>query len=310
MAECGENRTRRLFLRDLGWLAGGAAAAAAGLPAFAADEKPPDLAVVVGDDPKSMVKKAVAELGGMKRFVSKGDVVVVKPNIAWVRRPETAANTNPDVVAGLIEMAFDAGAKEIRVFDRTDRPPKDCYSTSGIAEAAQKLGAKIFYQTEMQTVKFPLKNGVHLKEAVIAKYAVECDCFINVPVAKHHGSTKLTMTMKNHMGVAFEGTHDVWHASLHQAIADFALHFKPKLNVLDAYRILVKRGPAGGSLEDVQTPRKCIAGADQAAVDAYGTTLFPMWAQKPTDIIHVAIAGKIGVGEVDLAKLRIREVSA
>jgi uncharacterized protein (DUF362 family) len=308
--EIRNERSRRLFLRDLGWLAGGAAAAASGLPGFAADEKPADLIVISGDDPKALVKKAVAEFGGMKRFVSKGDVVVVKPNIAWVRRPETASNTNPDVVAGLIEMAFDAGAKEVRVFDRTDRPPKDCYSSSGIGDAALKLGAKILYQGDMKTVAMPLKNGVHLKEAVVAKDAIECDCFINVPVAKHHGSTKLSMAMKNHMGVAFEGTHEVWHRNLHQAIADFAFHFKPKLTVLDAYRTLFRRGPAGGNLEDVQTPKKCIVGVDQAAVDAYGTTLFPMWAKTPTDIIHVAIAGKMGVGEIDLAKLRIREIAA
>jgi uncharacterized protein (DUF362 family) len=257
-----------------------------------------------------MVKKAVAELGGMKKFVSRGDVVVVKPNIAWIRKPETAANTNPDVVAGLIEMAFEAGAKEVKVFDRTDHPPKDCYSSSGIADVALKLGAKIFYQTEMKTVTIPLKNGVHLKEAVVAQDAVECDCFINVPVAKHHGMTKLSMAMKNHMGVVFEGCQKVWHPNINQAIPDFALHFKPKLTVLDAYRILVRRGPSGGSLEDVQTPRKCIAGVDQAAVDAYGTTLFPMWAKKPDDIMHVAIAGKMGVGEIDLAKLRIAEVKA
>jgi len=309
MAEYRENRTRRLFLRDLGLLAGGIAVAS-GLPTFAADEKAADLIVVSGDDPKAMVKKAVAELGGMKKFVSKGDVVVVKPNIAWVRKPETASNTNPDVVAGLIEMAFDAGAKEVKVFDRTDRVPKDCYDMSGIAEAARKLGAKVFYQTEMKTVKFPLKQGVYLKEAVIAQDALDCDTFINVPVAKHHGSTKLSMAMKNHMGIVFKETHEVWHPNLNQAISDFAFHFKPKLTVLDAYRILVRHGPPGGNLEDVQTPKKCIAGVNQAAVDAYGTTLFPMWAKQPTDIPHVALAGKMGVGEIDLAKLTINQVTA
>ena len=309
MMQFREERTRRLFLRDLGLLAGGAAAAS-GLPALSAGDEAADLVVASGDDAKAIVKKAVAELGGMKKFVSKGDVVVVKPNIAWIRKPETASNTNPDVIAGLIEMALDAGAKEVKVFDRTDRPPKDCYDSSGIGEAARKLGATILYQNEMKTVKIPLPQGVHIKEAVVARDAMECDCFINVPVAKHHGSTKLSIAMKNHMGVVFEGTHRIWHANLNQAIPDFALHFKPKLTVVDAYRILFRGGPAGGNLNDVQTPQKCIVGVDQAAADAYSTTLFPMWAKQPTDIIHIALAGKMGVGQIDLAKLRIREVKA
>jgi len=305
--------SRRKFIGDMAVVAGGAAAlqaAGAPSPALAAEEKPADLVVASGDDPKALVKKAIAEYGGMKRFVSRGDVVVIKPNIAWVRKPETAANTNPDVVAGLIEMAFEAGSKEVRVFDRTDRKPEDCYASSGIADAARKLGAKVFYQNEVKTVPYPLKNGVHLKESLIARDAVECDCFINVPVAKHHGMTILTMAMKNHMGATFEDHKKLWHSNCHQAIADFALHFKPKLTVLDAYRILVRHGPSGGNLADVETPKKCIVGVDQVAVDAYGTTLFPMWAKKPDDIGHVAIAGKMGAGVCDLAKLRIREVKA
>jgi uncharacterized protein (DUF362 family) len=300
-------RTRRDFLRNAGLLAG-AAALASGAPVLRAAEAAPDVVVVGGEDPKTLVKKAVAELGGMKKFVSRGDVVVIKPNMAWVRRPETAANTNPDVVVGLIEMAFEAGAKEIKVFDRTDRKPEDCYASSGIAEAARQAGAKTFFQGELPMKTIPLKDGVFLKDSLITQIALECDCVINVPVAKYHGSTTLTMAIKNLMG--FNEDRKRWHSNLDQALVDFAFHFKPKLTVLDAYRILVRRGPAGGNLADVETPKKCIAGVNQASVDAYGTTLFPTWAKKPTDIRHVALAGKMGVGEIDLAKLRIREVKA
>jgi len=301
-------KTRRDFLCDVGRLACGAAAATSGLPGLAAGEAAPDVVVASGEDPKSLVRKAVAELGGMKTFVSRGDVVVIKPNMAWVRRPETAANTNPDVIAALIEMAFDAGAKEIKVFDRTDRKPEDCYASSGIADAARKLGAKTFYQGELATKTIALKNGVFLKDSPVTQIALDCDCVINVPVAKHHGSTTLSMAIKNLMG--FNEDRKRWHASLDQALADFAFHFRPKLTVLDAYRILVRRGPAGGNLADVETPKKCIVGVDQAAVDAYGATLFPALCKKPGDIRHVALAGKMGVGEIDLARLRIREVKA
>ena len=308
MMDMKSERTRRDFLRHMGILTGGAVIAPA-KPVFAPDSAVPDVVVVNGEDPKALVKRAIAELGGMKKFVSRGDVVVVKPNMAWVRRPEQAANTNPDVVAGLIEMAFEAGAKEVKVFDRTDRKPEDCYATSGIADAARKLGAQVFLQKDLPTVKVPLKDAVNLKESLITKAALECDCFINVPVAKHHRTPILTLAMKNHLGVTDDDHQKTWHRNINQSIADFALHFKPKLTVIDAYRILLRNGPYGGNLQDVQLTRKCIAGVNQASVDAVGSTLFPMYCKKPSDIPHIDLAGKMGVGEIDLAKLKISEVS-
>jgi len=306
MKEITREKTRREFLRDFGCAAGAAAAAASGLPAFGLDAKEPDLIVVEGEDPKAMVKRAVAEIGGMKRFVSRGDVVVIKPNIGWDRRPEQAANTNPDVVAGLIEMAFDAGAKEVKVFDRTVDNPRRCYEASGIAEAARKAGAKVLFTRDLATATIPIKGGRHLKESKLYKDALECDCYINVPIAKTHGSARLTMAMKNHLGLTADNR-GFWHKSLHQAIADFALGFKPKLNVLDAYRIMIRGGPKGGSLRNVRLAKKCIVGLNQASVDAYGATLF---GKRPSDIPHIEIAGRMGVGEIDVAKLRIRRVRA
>jgi uncharacterized protein (DUF362 family) len=286
-------------------MAGGAAVAAAGAPAFAAEPSTLDLAVASGDDPKELAKRAVAELGGMKRFVSKGDVVVVKPNICWVRAPETAANTNPDVVAGIVEMVFDAGAREVRIFDITDRDPVKCYESSGVTEAAERLGAKIYYQDDLDATKVQIKEGRFLKESLITNLSLECDCFINVPVAKHHNSSILSMAMKNLMGIVKEDQWKVWHPNLAQAIADFNTEFRPTLAVLDAYRILFRRGPAGGNLQDVKLVKQCIVGTNPASVDAYGATLFD---RKPEAIPHIAIANEMGIGEIDLSKLRIRRV--
>jgi uncharacterized protein (DUF362 family) len=299
--------TRREFMRDVGLLAGGAAMT--GLPAFGA-EGAPDLIVVSGEDPKAMVKKAVAELGGMKKFVSKGDVVVIKPNIGFERTPEQGACTNPDVIVGLIEMALDAGAKEIKLFDRSVQDPKKCYPASGIPDAAKKAGAKVFFHAELATAELPIKDGVVLKKSSVWKDALECDCFINVPVAKHHRMTTLTMALKNNMGLTADDRGSLWHPNLHQALADFASAFKPKLTILDAYRIIVTNGPRGGSPTDVQMPKKCIAGLNPVSVDAYGTTLFPALCKKPSDIRYLDIAGKMGLGEIDLAKLKISQVAA
>jgi len=299
-------RSRREFLSDMALLAGGAAALASGMSASAADASPADLIVVSGEDPKAMVKKAIEEMGGMKKFVSKGDVVVIKPNIAWERTPEQGANTNPAVVAGLIELALDAGAKEVKVIERTIQNPQRCYTTSGIAEAAKAAGARLLFTSDLQTATIPVKKGVHLKESTLWKDALECDCYINVPVAKHHAMTQLTCAMKNHMGLTTDNRR-MWHANLDQAIADFASAFTPKLNVVDAYRVVLRNGPMGGNLQDVQMVKKCVVGVNQASIDAYSVTLF---GKKPEEIRHIALAGKLGVGEVDLTKLKIKEATA
>jgi len=300
-----DRSTRREFLHRLGWVTAGAALVGSPLArgAAAASADTPDLAVVHGKDPKALVKKAVESLGGMKRFVSRGDVVVIKPNIGWDRLPRQAANTNPDVVAALVEMALDAGAKEVKVLDHSVNNPRSTYKRSGIAEAASKAGAKLAYFDERFCKKVALK-GTFLKEWPVWTEVLECDSLINVPIAKHHSLARLTMALKNHMGV-IGGERAQWHRSLDVALAEFARFLKPKLTVLDAYRILVRHGPTGGSLRDVRMLRKCIAGADQAAVDAYGATLFKM---KPTDLGYLVKAKELGVGEIDLAKLKIKEI--
>jgi len=299
--------SRRDFLKDVAVLSAAAAVVGAGLPGRAA-ETAPDLVVASGDDPKAMVKKVVAELGGMKRFVSRGDVVVVKPNIGWEKSPEWAANTHPDVVVALIEMALDAGAKEVKVFDRSVRPAPKCYAGSGIEEAAKKAGARVLHVTDLAVADLAVPKGRHLKKSSVYKDAIECDCFINVPVAKHHVRSRLTLCMKNHMGITADDRGGVWHPQLDQVLADFASAFAPKLNVLDAYRIVVDKGPNTGSLDFVKLTKKCIAGVNQASVDAYATVkLFDLPLEQ---VRHIALARELGVGEVDLAKLQIRDVTA
>lgn len=302
-----ERKTRREFLQNTGLTAGASIALASGMPAIAADEPAAALTVTTGDDPKALVKKAVAELGGMNRFVAKGDVVVIKPNIGWEKTPQWAANTNPDVVAGLIEMALDAGAKEVKVFDRTVRNRNKCYATSGIETAAKEAGAKVLHTAGMEIAEIPIPEGKFLKKQKVYKDALECDCFINVPVAKHHVLTRVTLCMKGHMGIIADSSRRVWHPSLDQAIADFSSAFEPKLSVLDAWRVVLNGGPNTRSLKDVKLAKTCIAGTNQVTVDAYGTTLFDL---KVEQVGHIRVAGQMGVGETDLSKIKVREATA
>jgi uncharacterized protein (DUF362 family) len=269
------------------------------------EESFPDLAVVTNGTPALMTRKVMELLGGMKKFVSKGDIVVVKPNIGWDRNPEQAANTNPEVVAEIVKMCLECGAKKVKVFDRSCNTASRCYENSGIKKAASEAGAEVSYvvDTGFSMMKFP--QGQVLKKWYMYKPAIEADVLINVPIAKHHGLPKLTLGMKNLMGI-MGGDRGQIHWNIDDNLADLANFVRPKLTILDAYRILVRNGPQGGSLKDVIEKKTIIAGKSIATVDAYGATLFDM---KPTDLGYVVKANKLGLGEIDLNKVDIRKVN-
>ncbi|MCJ7578617.1 MAG: DUF362 domain-containing protein [candidate division Zixibacteria bacterium] len=269
------------------------------------EESLPDLAVVSNGTPALMTRKVMELLGGMKKFVTKGDIVVVKPNIGWDRNPEQAADTNPEVVAEVVKMCLECGARKVKVFDRTCNTPSRCYENSGIKKAASEAGAEVSYvvDTGFSMMKFP--QGEVLKKWYMYKPAIEADVLINVPIAKHHGLPKLTLGMKNLMGI-MGGDRGQIHWNIDDNLADLANFVKPELTILDAYRILVRNGPQGGSLKDVIEKKTIIAGKNIATVDAYGATLFGM---KPTDLGYVVKANKFGLGEIDLNKVNIKKVA-
>ena len=271
--------------------------------ASAATASPPDLVISHGTSPTTITEAAIRVLGGMSRFVSRGDVVLVKPNIAWDRTPEQAATTNPQVVATLVRLCLDAGAKEVKVFDHPCEDPRRCYVRSGIMEAAKGAGAKVSYVDERRFRKMDLK-GEALKSWEVYQEAVEVDKIINCPILKHHSLARLTIGMKNLMGlVGGERSRLHWH--LDEAIVDLASFFKPTLVVLDAVRILTANGPQGGSLKYVKRLDTVAAGVDQVTVDAIGAKLFGLHFE---GMEHLHIASKRGLGRMDLGKLRIKEV--
>jgi uncharacterized protein (DUF362 family) len=265
----------------------------------------PDLAVVTNGAPGPMTRKAMELLGGMKQFVSKGDIVVVKPNIGWDRDPEQAADTNPEVVAEVVRMCLECGAKKVKVFDRPCNTASRCYENSGIKKAAEEAGAEVSFVVDVGFSKMKFPQGEALKEWYMYKPAIEADVFINVPIAKNHGLSKLTLGMKNLMGI-MGGDRGKIHWKIDDNLADLANFVRPELTILDAYRILVRNGPQGGSLKDVKETKTIIAGKDIATVDAYGTTLFDM---KPTDLGCVVKANKFGLGEIDLNKVNVKKVT-
>lgn len=291
---------RRSFLKSLSiGLIGSRFVDPAGLLA-AEDKRSSVLSVVGGDDPAVITESAVQAVGGMSKFVSKGDVVVVKPNMGWDRTPEQAANTNPIVMATLVTMAYSAGAKKVKVFDNTCNTERRCYERSGIADAAREAGADVFFVEERRFKKVDLR-GKMLKEWPVSRDALEADKIINVPIAKHHSLARLTLSMKNFMGL-IGGRRNLLHQKIDVNIVDLTAFFKPTLTVLDGYRILTANGPQGGNLKDVESPHIVAASTDPVAIDSFGATLFGMTG---SDLGFVREAYERGLGEMDLAKVNI-----
>lgn len=301
---------RRQFIRDVFlWSAGTTLAIPRFtiLPEALAAEKPSALlSVAKGGDYGALVQRVLAPLGGMGHFVRPGDRVVVKPNIGWDRSPEQAANTHPQVVQAVVREALEAGAKKVLVFDRTCNEQRRCYANSGIEQAIRELGdarASIEHIDQRKFVPVQIAKGQSLTQWEIYKDALDCDCYINLPVAKHHGLSRLTLGLKNSMGV-IGGNRGSLHHDLGQSLADLATVIKPKLTIIDATRILLNNGPQGGDLKDVRRTDTLIASVDPVAADAYATTLFDL----PPDAIESTVAAaKMGLGEMALDRIAVLE---
>jgi len=265
-----------------------------------------DLIVGSGEDPYRTTVKAVEAIGGMGRFVKNGDVVLVKPNIGWDRSPAQAGNTNPEVVAALIDMAKAAGASRVNVFDVTCNDARRCYDNSGIEKAARQHGANVYFPDDWDTVKAELGYTSPLNGWPILKDAVDCDVFINVPVAKHHGITRLTLSMKNLMGVC-GGNRGVIHQNIGEKLVDLTAFINPELTVIDAHRVLVRNGPTGGNLADVEKLNKVIVSTDPLLADITACGLMNV---APSDVSYVRVAMERGFGITDPSKADILEIKA
>ncbi len=299
---------RREFLRKVAaW-----SAASAAVPLFdvraahVATRKASELAVAKGPDYGALVERVVAKLGGMGQFVKHGDKVVVKPNIGWDRSPEQAANTNPEVVKALVKLALDHGAKQVLVFDHTCDDPRRCYHDSGIRHAVESIDdtrARCEFVQMWNFVPVQIKRAKVLHEWPIYRPALEADSYINVPIAKNHNLTRLTLGLKNTMGVC-GGVRGHIHQQIAEKLCDLALVIAPKLTVIDATRILLRNGPSGGRLADVKVLNTVLASVDPVAADAYATTLFGL---KPQDIAPTVAAWRRGLGEIDLTRVKIMQ---
>ena len=274
----------------------------------------PDIVAVRGGLPVPMFDRAMAELGGMGKFVKKGQVVTVKPNIAWDQPPAMAANTNPELIARIVRACFEAGASKVQVFDTPCNFWKNTYKNSGIAEAAEKAGATVVGGDAAKDEKYihdyyvetPVPKGRLLQKVMLHKFIKECDVLINVPILKVHGGATMTCCMKNLMGTVSKEYHQLFHRTgLTRCIAECASVRPPDLNIVDAYRVMTKRGPRGVDETDVKELKYLMVGKDLVALDTAAAKLLQLPVRK---IEYLAEGVDLGLGTTNLESLNIKRV--
>ena len=267
-------------------------------------KNPPDLIAIRNSTPDKMFDKGITALGGMKKFIRKGQTVVVKPNIAWTANPEGAADTNPILVKRVIEQCFGAGASKVYVFDHTCDNCFTTYNVSGIEKAAREANATVVQankESYYQEVRVP---GAHaLKQVKVHELILESDVFINIPILKHHGSTRMTCALKNLMGVIWD-RHYYHRTDLDRCIAEFPLYRNPDLTIVDAYNILTD-GPRAKSLDHVVNKKMQILGKDMVALDAAASKIL---GEEAKNIKYIKIANDLGLGTSNLDELNIKRI--
>ena len=271
----------------------------------ATDTKLPQMVIAQGgDDIAQLARRAMDGLGGIRRFVSRSDVVVLKPNIGWDRTPEQAANTNPALVAEVVRQCLEAGARKVIVTDVSCNDARRCFQRSGIAAAARSAGAQVILPEPERFRDVDLQGEVLQNWPVLDPF-LAADKIINLPIAKHHSLSGTTLGMKNWYGILGGPRHQL-HQRIHESLVDLADFIRPTLTIIDCYRVLIRNGPTGGNLEDVVLKKTLLAGTDPVALDAYAAKAY--WNLELNALPYLRLAAERGLGTPAFETLRFQAV--
>jgi len=255
-----------------------------------------------------LVKAAVDLLGGMDKFVKNGDTVCLKPNISFAANADCGATTSVEITKQVVQLCLDAGAAKIIIIDHTIQDSVLCVAQSGIEQAViDKKKVSIFTPTkERQFAEVEVPKGKSLKSVMIPKVIQAADKLINLPVAKSHSATGVSLGMKNLMGLIWDRNY-LHQMNLHQAIAELATIIKPSLTIIDATRALTSGGPGGpGNTVELNM---VIVGTDVVAVDSYAVGITPWYNKSFTGskVKYLVAASEMGLGEINVDKMQIKK---
>lgn len=266
------------------------------------------LAAVRNGEPDIMFDRGIEALGGMGRFVSSGDIVVIKPNASFNSSPERGATTHPSLVKRVIEHCYEAGAKKVYAIDHV--LTSDAYRASGIEQAVKDAGGSMVnIQSNSGYGKVAVPGGGRLRETEVHELVADADKIINIPVLKNHNSTGISCALKNLMGLVWDRSY--YHRNnLDQCIADFPLFRKPDLNIVDAYYVMADGGPRGRNDSRVLNPRMQFLSPDIVTVDAAAIAQAKQFGVRGSDGVgYLERAVEHGLGTKDLGSINIARLS-
>jgi len=273
------------------------------VPDFSVITRPAQqISIVKGPDPAKSSIKALELLGGIERFISPGDTVVIKPNVAFASPPALGATTNPALVAQIVRLCLDRGkAKKVIVTDNPINNPDSCFLISGIGKTASAAGAEVLLPRPAFFVNTSLEGGRLIRDwPIYFEPLKQADKLIGIAPLKHHHRSGASMTMKNFYGL-LGGRRNIFHQDINTIIVELAMLFRPTFVILDATWVMKTNGPTGGSLSDLKRADTLIAGTDPVAVDSFGATLLDL---KVPDLPYLSLAADAGVGTADYMSLK------
>ncbi len=255
---------------------------------------------------RKMLRQAVDKLGGISRFISKDDIVLVKPNVAFDRSPNLGATSNPSILEELIRLILvDGKAQEVRIADNPIESPPDCFAKSKIRKAAEQGGGRV-YLPDSNSFKLLNTPGAELIEewTFFHRPFTNVDKVIGLAPVKDHNLCGASMGLKNWYGL-LGGTRNQFHQDIHGIISDLSLMMSPTLTILDGTNVLMENGPTGGDPSNVKKGNVIVAGTDRVAIDAWAFEHCLERGRDYPEYLHKAEAK--GTGKVDWAG-RIKEM--
>ncbi len=273
----------------------------------AASKVLPSLAIAHGTEHEATIRAAMTALGGMDRFIQHGDVVMIKPNVAFDRPPALAATTHPDALRAVTKLCFEAGARKVVVADNPINSPTGCFFKSGLTTVASDMNLDLMYPESTSFAPLSL-DGEILKEWTFFnapfKHATKV---IGLAPCKDHNLCHASMTTKNWYGL-LGGRRNQFHQHIHSIVSDFALMMKPTLVILDGMNVLMSNGPTGGRLSDVKPMNTVVAGTDMISVDAYGYE--HLLERDIAELTYLHKANDRGLGNINWKDTLYKEVQA
>ncbi|MHC4223144.1 MAG: DUF362 domain-containing protein [Planctomycetota bacterium] len=275
------------------------------LPSFKVETDAP-MVIARGTDARKLVDASLEEMGGIGRFIEKGDRVLVKPNAAFDRPAWQGATTNPDLLGAVVDACVRAGAAEVVVTDNPIHVPEGCFRKTGLGKAAEEAGGRVLLPSPRAFGPVALPDTVLDGWSVYLEPLLNATKVIGIAPVKDHNLARASITMKNWYGL-LGGPRNRLHQRMDDTIADLTALVRPTLSVVDGTRILLRNGPTGGSPDDVVDGNVVAFGTDCVALDGFGATLLSI---EPDDLEYLRLAESKGRGVKDWRSLDLREITA